>query len=153
MKRKITTILLIALLLFIWGNSMLNQESSQAESGAVLNFLTPIFNAIFGENVVTMYLIRRVAHFIEYSCLGILVTIVLGSHRKYKKPRQLFDRVFGSLSIGLLVAVIDETIQWFSGRTSSVIDVWLDFSGILTGTFIVALIIFIYEGRPAKYKR
>ena len=145
MKRTITTILLIALLLFIWGNSMLGQEASQAESGAILNFLVPIFNALFGKDIVTMYLVRRAAHFIEYSCLGILVTSVLGRRRGYKKPSRILDRVLGSLSIGLFVAVIDETIQWFSGRTSSVLDVWLDFAGVLTGTLIVALIVFIHN--------
>ena len=42
---------------------------------------------------------------------------------------------------GLLTALTDETIQLFvPGRSSQVTDVWIDFSGVMTG-LIVGLIL------------
>ena len=47
--------------------------------------------------------------------------------------------------IGLLVALIDETIQLFPVcRSSSVKDVWLDFSGVIFGTIILLVLRQIY---------
>ena len=40
---------------------------------------------------------------------------------------------------GLLTALTDETIQLFSpGRSSQVLDVWLDFMGVLAGLLVCA---------------
>ena len=149
MRQKITYVLCAMLLIFIWGNSLLNQENSQNESAWILNLLSPLFDSIFGEGRVTLYLLRRAAHLIEYTCLGVLSSIVLNKHIN-KRTNKLTYVGFFSLSLGLFVAVIDETIQYFSGRTSTVLDVWLDMSGVLAGTCIVLLILFIVSSRPNR---
>ena len=153
MKKKILIIIFILLLFFILANSLMNPVKSEKESAIVLNLLSPVINAVWGEGAVSLPLLRKIAHFAEYTCLGLCLAIILGRKGKRKKPRALFDRAFGSLSIGLLVAVIDETIQNYSGRDSNLLDVWLDFSGVITGVSIIILILFVYNRRPTKYRR
>lgn len=46
---------------------------------------------------------------------------------------------------GLLTAVIDETIQLnVPGRAGMITDVWLDFSGVLTGAVLMLVAFVIY---------
>ena len=47
--------------------------------------------------------------------------------------------LFNCLFVGLSVAVLDETIQIFSNRGSSVLDVLLDFSGVCMGVILANL--------------
>ena len=60
--------------------------------------------------------------------------------------RHFVRHVSWPLFFGLLTAVIDETIQLYvPGRSSSVKDVLLDFSGVLTGLFIALLILLFFR--------
>ena len=45
-----------------------------------------------------------------------------------------------ALLLGLSTALADETIQRFTGRTSSVIDVWVDMGGFLFGLLLTWLV-------------
>ena len=136
--RRILTVLLILTLAFIWGHSMAPADDSSAESGFVLQLITPLLEIFTGKGNVTEHLVRKLAHFAEYMVLGVeLGGLFGGDLRKY----------LIAATHGLLAAFVDETIQLFvSGRSGQVQDVWLDLSGICLGAGIAALII-LAKGR------
>ena len=122
-------ILAMLTILFIWGNSCLSKELSGASSGVVTRFLRSIFDPN-GKIPVEIFhhFVRKAAHFIEFAALGLFVGGFFLSLRAQKGT-------FVSLPILILlsVAVLDEYIQFFTGRGSAVTDVILDFCGALTG--------------------
>ena len=59
------------------------------------------------------------------------------SAQRVKSEKML---TFGLISFGLISACIDETIQIFVlGRSSSLLDVWVDIAGYATGVAVVAI--------------
>ncbi|MCD8378896.1 MAG: VanZ family protein [Lachnospiraceae bacterium] len=90
-------------------------------------------------------LIRKLAHFTEFTLLGAELTVLIWEI--------LYCSLTTSLLCGLLAAVSDETIQIFvEGRGSSVRDVWIDFGGVLVGTVLVWLVL-KFRGRRRKGQR
>lgn len=75
--------------------------------------------------------VRKFAHCLEFTGLGCFAT-ALSLKLKYKLANVLL--------LGLGIAVIDETIQLFDGRTSMIKDVWIDMSGFMLGMLIVEII-------------
>ena len=114
-------------LALIWGNSLLPAEASSELSGwlqTLLGFLPE------GELVHT--LLRKAAHFSEFALLGLLMgwMAVLLTGKPY----------ISLLGLGLGSGCVDETIQLFvPGRASSILDVWIDFSGFAAGLAILTL--------------
>ena len=125
---------------FIWWNSSKNVEESSGISQGVLYEIMQIFARIGISTDITEHIIRKLAHFTEFTALGILLSIDTVLFLKNMK-----QYVWIPLFIGLLVALIDETIQLFPvGRSSSVKDVWLDFSGVIFGTILLLVSKHIY---------
>ena len=128
-KKFLFLALTAANLALIWGNSLMTGESSGSFSGAVVAFLSRFLPFFSGEMGHT--LLRKLAHFSEFACLGLLMGTTL---RLYGKP------VFRATGLGLAAACVDETIQVFvPGRASSLIDVWIDTAGFATGLLILML--------------
>ena len=128
-KKFLFLALTAANLALIWGNSLMTGESSGSFSGAVVAFLSRFLPFFSGEMGHT--LLRKLAHFSEFACLGLLMGTTL---RLYGKP------VFRATGLGLAAACVDETIQLFvPGRASSLIDVWIDTAGFATGLLILML--------------
>ena len=128
-KKFLFLALTAANLALIWGNSLMTGESSGSFSGAVVAFLSRFLPFFSGEMGHT--LLRKLAHFSEFACLGLLMGTTL---RLYGKP------VFRATGLGLVAACVDETIQLFvPGRASSLIDVWIDTAGFATGLLILML--------------
>jgi len=143
----ILSIIIAANIAFIWGNSLKSRGESQMLSLGVLQLIRPLLNAIFSPENVTDHLVRKLAHFTEFGALGaefVLMTILL---RKVK-----LQSILNCLFAGLVVAVIDETIQIFSARGSQVADVWIDFSGVVAGV-LFALLIYAIVARIRKAKQ
>lgn len=128
--KKILILLLVLLLAFIWGHSCMPPDASEDESSTVLELLRPLLSLIVGAENVTLHLVRKLAHFTEFFCLGCVLALLL----PFRGKMQLLA---GGLA--LLTGFIDETIQIFSGRGSAVSDVWLDFSGAAAAILILAL--------------
>ena len=125
---------------FIWWNSSKNGEESSGISQGVLYEIMQIFARIGISTDITEHIIRKLAHFTEFTALGILLSIDTVLFLKNMK-----QYVWIPLFIGLLVALIDETIQLFPiGRSSSVKDVWIDFSGVIFGTILLLVLKQIY---------
>lgn len=122
-------ILLLALnLCFIWGNSLLPAEYSQAFSDWV-QALLPIPQAVEDAAVGGSGLLRKIAHFTEFTALGLLLRwryLLLG-----RKGWKAFPW-------GLLAACVDETIQVFvPGRGPGLLDVGIDACGVLAGMLLL----------------
>ena len=80
---------------------------------------------------------RKLAHFTEFALVGFWFMLCL---RVY--TRHFVKYVSWPLFVGLLVAVLDETVQLYvPGRSSSVRDVLIDFGGVLCGLFAALLIL------------
>ena len=122
--------LLVLNLAFIWGNSLLPAEASQAFSDWVKGLLlcaaptdTPVFQ---GSGIL-----RKIAHFTEFMTLGLTLGWGLGMLQK---------KSFWGIPLGCFAAVIDETIQIFiPGRGPRLADVLLDTAGAAAGIFLLTL--------------
>ena len=145
-------VLLVLVLAFIWGNSMIGQDSSAAESSVIYDKVVeptvkPVVEPIEQKyNIVLLdrALFRKYAHWTEFCVLGVIVGLLLFATKKYK-----FVHVFAVFAFGLAVAVMDETIQIFSARGPSIKDVWIDFWGYATAS-VVFLIIYSVKFVKAK---
>lgn len=138
-KDKLKAIILIILTLcvvaFIFMHSLTPATLSAEESGAVTDWLSKLLPF-----QLTDHIVRKLAHFTEYSVLGFVTSFTVYSF--FKKPT---GGIFIKLFFTLFIAVIDETIQLnISGRSGQVTDVLLDFSGAVTGIIISTLLILIY---------
>lgn len=132
-RRRLCTALLILNLAFIWGNSLMTAEISSAISGFVGKVLETLFRLPVGSGGSGHGLLRKLAHFSEFACLGALIFWRLAMAGQQGKTRLALT--FGAV---LCVACLDETIQRFvPGRASSLIDVWIDTAGGMTGMFLL----------------
>jgi VanZ family protein len=127
---------MIAAVAFIWFNSFESGKESYIKSDGIADKIKPVIDPQnkIPENYFG-FLIRKTAHFTEFSLLGAVIMLL---RIISKKPR-----VFTMLFVLLSSAVIDESIQIFTGRTDSVKDILLDFGGALTGIILTAGIYFI----------
>ena len=130
-KRNALCCALIALnLALIWGNSTLPGGVSMELSDGFLALLSQGLPALA---VIGSILIRKLAHFSEFACLGLLLGWLLspeGGFRGFAAPALL----------GTLAACVDETIQRFvPGRESSLIYVWIDIFGVCAGILLLRL--------------
>lgn len=116
--------------LVIFLQSFLPGDLSSNQSGIIVNFVYPIIQSI-GLNIdieTTSFLIRKLAHMVEFAILGIFLFYLY--KYKFNQKKLLFVLMFH----GLLVAVIDETIQSFiPNRAGQVLDVLIDFVGFSIG--------------------
>ena len=77
------------------------------------------------------------------------------SECQWEKNRHFFKHVSWPMLGGLLTALTDETIQLFvPGRSGQVTDIWIDFSGVMTGLLVglillglVRMCIILYQHR------
>ena len=128
--------------LFIWGNSCLPGSVSGAISHWVRNVLSFLFPGGASDPDSGHGLVRKLAHFTEFACLGALLTWLFGM---LSKPLLI------ALPCGFLVACVDETIQRFvPDRGPAFRDVLIDTSGVLVG---IGLLILGYTIRKRKAKQ
>ena len=142
-KRKIaliiTIIFTLGTLAFIWGSSMLPKTQSAEQSGGVFSAVKVVFDAIFGEGVITPEIFRKLAHGAEFLLLGVELNLLLFIIKKYD-----YKTIYLPVVIGLGVGIIDECIQILSDRGPMVTDALIDFGGVVVASlifFIVWLIV------------
>ena len=133
--RVIFTLALIGCIAFIFSNSMQIGVVSEGASGRVLRLVQRVLTRLGMPGLashITMHFIRKLAHFCEYALEGFLLMLCLRVYTRHF-VRHMSWPILG----GLLTALTDETIQLFSpGRSSQVLDVWLDFMGVLAGLLV-----------------
>ena len=136
--------------LLIWGNSLVPGSGSGSLSLTVMEAIRGFLHGVgLPYAWVTNFVVRKCAHFTEYMVLGILAT-----HAFDYEGRCTFDVLLPTAVFLLLVPSIDETIQLFSSRGSQVIDVVLDFSGVVMGVLVLlGLRAIVMTLRKAKKKQ
>ena len=128
-RLRISAWLLVCILAFIWGNSLLPGEISGAVSQWIKDLLSRIFSRGPEEEEAGGFLIRKLAHFTEFTALGVLLSWLFGMLGKKRGYPFLF---------GTAAACMDETIQMFvPDRGPAIRDVCIDSCGVLTGMLLL----------------
>ena len=130
-RMRLCVTLLICCLVFIWGNSLLPGWIS----GAISDFVKKILELLFAQGEPGPenggFLLRKLAHFTEFTALGMCLCWLFGM---LGKGRLL------PLFCGAAAACVDETIQIFvPDRGPSLRDVCIDSGGVLLGVILLTL--------------
>ena len=149
--RVIFTLALIGCVAFIFSNSLKIADDSSVSSGRVLIWLQHLLRLLGMPGAaahLTMHIVRKLAHFCEYALEGFLLMLCL---RVY--TRRFVRHIAWPILFGLLTALTDETIQLFTpGRSSQVTDVWLDFSGVLSGLLVGFVLLVLVRACVLLYR-
>ena len=131
-------LLLILNLAVIWGNSLLPGEISGAISGFVRDLIAMLLPGD-GAPGQGHGLLRKLAHFTEFACLGAILSHIMGLMDKHRLL---------ALGLGFLAACVDETIQIFvPDRGPAFTDVLIDTSGVLCGILLLMAAIRLRQGK------
>lgn len=126
----------VAMVLFIWCNSLVPGTQSGGLSLGVVDMLRAALDALGIPSAwVTNFVVRKAAHFTEYAVLGVLFAQAFDLHRGAGA------RTIAAVCLVLVfVPSLDETIQLFvPGRSGQLSDVMLDCCGAATGAFLTAM--------------
>lgn len=104
-----------------------------------MRWLNPILKQL-GLTAIDKDVVRKIAHVFEFFLLSILTSIFW----KRKPIRNLYT--------GLIVALLDETIQVFTGQGALVTDIWIDMIGVGIGTVISCLVLSKEKRKDAHRK-
>lgn len=104
-----------------------------------MRWLNPILKQL-GLTAIDKDVVRKIAHVVEFFLLSILTSIFW----KRKPIRNLYT--------GLIVALLDETIQVFTGQGALVTDIWIDMIGVGIGTVISCLVLSKEKRKDAHRK-
>ena len=134
-RLRLCTALLILNLAFIWGNSLLPGNIS----GAISDWVRDLLALLFGsqpDDGVGGGLLRKLAHFTEFTALGMCLRWLFGMLRQKALEHLTFPFI-----AGITAACIDETIQVFvPGRGPGIKDVGIDTLGVILGIMLLSLI-------------
>ncbi len=144
-RKKVALVLTILILCFIWGQSLLDGDSSTRESDFIFRLIYPFLYRVFGEVDATSHLLRKLAHFVEFAALGCSLSLYFGFEQK---------SMLKAMNIALLAALFDESIQLLTvSRGPQITDIWLDFSGAVTGIILFSGILYLFEAISNRSKR
>lgn len=134
-----SAVFMIAVMVTIFILSAQNSDDSAETSGTIISWLDRLF-----ELGVSQDTIRTAAHFCEYAGLGFSVINFLYAFRNSMSP-------ILAIVISQGYALIDEIHQIFvPGRAFQLIDLTVNFFGILLGIGVFVLFVLISEIRKEK---
>ncbi len=144
MTRKILTaaaaLLCVALIIFIFSNSLDSAEESTEKSDAVYETVNNVAKELGVQKEITKSFIRQSAHFLEFTALGASAALTLIFALAPDPRRTLNSRLaFSAIAIPFcaLTAFTDEYIQTFSdGRVFDIADILTDTSGSVVGAIL-----------------
>lgn len=135
----------LAVLAVIWGNSCLPGDESGALSNAVLAWLLkamPFLGWMDG------FILRKLAHFCEFALLAFLLGLTFRS-----RGTEQSTFWYAPATLSLAAACVDETIQIVSpGRYSSLVDVWIDFAGSISGLVFLSMLLMALKFKKSMRK-
>lgn len=140
--RILYILLIIATILFIFSNSLDSKDESSLKSSGVHEIINNVLKFLHSPFLLSEYFVRKAAHFTEFFILG---SLLFGYTALEKKV--VFQNEIYACFISCIVAMTDETIQYFSNRGSMLLDVWLDFSA---ATIAIIFFYCIYILRKKK---
>ena len=132
-------------LAFIFVHASFPPSVSGAEIDAVGGALGGVFSPTSGFGAFLQRNVGNIAHFCEYGLLGgqIAIAVFLWSCKKVKTAAM-------SLGLAGAIAFLDETVQIFSGRHSSIVDMWIDVMGFSFALMLVLLLLFSVDAIKKK---
>ncbi|MGL6057626.1 MAG: VanZ family protein [Culicoidibacterales bacterium] len=155
-------LLVLAWIGFIFSQSLQTGVQSSATSGEIVRLLSQLAPNITGWFTTSQvqFFIRKLAHFSEYAILGlwlwlfwlkvtqvIVTKLTRPTYQAQPKQRRYSLRECRTLMwltvmfSALVIAVMDETLQTFIPNRSGVLmDVWIDFSGLIIMLSFIAII-------------
>ena len=142
-KKYIFLTIILLTVAFIWSNSFKNADVSMNDSNSIKQFILSVFSSIGIdlENSFFVEFIRKFGHLIEYFILGTELAI-------YKNIYSITSKktIVNVVSLGALVALIDETIQLIPSleRSGQIADLWIDIGGVFAAAVIVQLISLVF---------
>ena len=156
----LTLIIVVAVMLAIFMFSAQTEEESSETSGYFVDFFINLFSPDF-ENLPTenqeaaltrvTNLIRKLAHFTEYTVLGFCLALHIGELKSKLNKKLGFE---WAAVVGVLYAVSDELHQFFvPGRGPGAKDVLIDSLGVLTGLALMLAIMSLIKRRSAADKK
>ncbi len=150
-SRRVTLCVVVLCLniAFIWGNSLLPGEVSGAFSQWVRDLINWILGLPAKDPEQGHGLLRKIAHFTEFACLGVEISCLVRMLRS-KKAEHIALPMVG----GFFTACIDETIQRFvPDRGPGILDVLIDTAGVFVGTILVCFVIYHRERKMDKKEK
>lgn len=129
-KNKISLLLVILWMIFIFVMSSFDASSSSNQSNFMVDIITSIIN--IKDTKLLSLIIRKLAHFTEYFILGILVINLI---TKYDK------KIIIAILLCIIYATSDEIHQIFvPGRSCQITDIMIDSLGSIMGIYLYKLI-------------
>lgn len=132
MKKQLSIILVLIWMIIIFIMSSFNAEDSANQSNFIVNIISNVLNI---NNIELLNLIiRKLAHYIEYLILGILV---INMFIKNNIPQSYLI----SIIFCVIYAISDEIHQFLiPGRACQIKDILIDSIGSITGIYLYKLI-------------
>ena len=150
LRNKKFTVIVIAIMTFIFFQSALPADLSSQESGRVVDLIIRLFQGIWPIDRQTMvFIVRKGAHFTEYTILGgFLVPAVKEWMAVDTTPVPVAMKRITAWLAGTLYAVTDEIHQFYvPGRSCELRDIGIDSCGVLAGVLVVSLLMRSKERR------
>ena len=140
-------IFIVLTLCFIFGQSMLPPKAVEQESHAAAGFLARILSPESPLYILIRQNMANIAHFCEYGILGFFTSMYVAF---------FFDteRIAPIITLGFVetVAIIDETVQIFSGRSPQITDVLIDILGFATISMITYVVLYFISQHISRGK-
>lgn len=152
LRNKKFTIVVIAIMAFIFFQSALPADLSSEESGRVVDLIVRLFQGVAPIDRETLvFIVRKGAHFTEYMILGgFLVPAVKEWMAVDTTPVPVVRERITAWLAGTLYAVTDEIHQSFvPGRSCELRDMGIDSCGVLAGVLVVSFLMRSKERRPS----
>lgn len=150
-------IIFIAMILVTFFTIFNFSAQNGKESGNVSHKVTTVIVKVVVKNEASREkyieklepVVRKLAHFSIYTVAGFAIMGMFCTFDIKNKYKLIF-----SLLIGVAYAVSDEIHQMYTpGRGPSIIDVGIDSLGVLTGIFIMIILIILFENISNWLKR
>lgn len=135
----------ICCILMIFLFSSQNSFDSNKLSAKALTYISKVANKFFNLsdnnlrriNVYGNIMLRKLAHFFNYFCLGIFSSLFLLFFNLDNTKRLFTVTIFG-----FQMAFLDEWYQTsIPGRTGSVVDVMIDSTGVFFGALLICIFV------------
>ncbi|MER2026713.1 MAG: VanZ family protein [Lachnospiraceae bacterium] len=152
LRNKKFTIIVIAIMAFIFFQSALPADLSSEESGRVVDLIVRLFQGVAPIDRETLvFIVRKGAHFTEYMILGgFLVPAVKEWMAVDTTPVPVVRERITAWLAGTLYAMTDEIHQSFvPGRSCELRDMGIDSCGVLAGVLVVSLAIRLKERKSS----
>ena len=156
-KRILFLLMLILAFYVIFNFSDQDGQASGSLSKKVTEFIVEIISKIKTMDITKKFyyieklhpIIRKIAHFSIYTVVGFSIMGFMCTF-DMKNIFKLLIR-FG---VGVTYAISDEVHQYFiPGRSARILDVCIDSAGVLTGIFILIILIIVMENIVNSFKK